>query len=316
MRTASTLGWALVFAAGIALAEAGEEPAVFVKKGQIWYRGTDGSERALTTDSPNHGNSSPALSPDGKRVTFVRDLENDPLQVMVLDVDRGEPSVRKLSTSGYPENRDWRTMYVHSAPHWSSDSKQVCFWRGGSGTGGHFWVVDVEKPQQRRVERGQEYKEVPWALFSDPDYAALTIPSLSSEDPEERRQARQALQRFLPEATLALYEAYEKNPSAALKEIILGGSAEAWKADLLEKLTHTQIEFGMDGPLNTSLKELGEKAGITITLDQSVRSQDFKVGYKPEGRITPAAALRALARQAGLVFELKDQAVLVRKLAE
>ena len=85
---------------------------------------------------------------------------------------------------------------------------------------------------------------------------------------------------------------------------------------MLEKLTRTQIEFSIDGPLNTSLKELGEKAGITITLDKSVPNQEFNVGFKPEGRIPLAAALRSLARQSGLVFELKDQAVLVRRLAE
>jgi TolB protein len=140
---------------------------------EIYVVNADGSgQRRLTriTGSNFVPSASPAWSPDGKRITFVRNG-----QVWVMNADGS--GQRRLTLEGAPNFN----------PAWSPDGRRIAFERGGRRQRTNYWpgsagyevhVMNADGSGQQRLTRGGSGPR--WS----PDGRRITYVSKRSGDPD------------------------------------------------------------------------------------------------------------------------------------
>lgn len=84
--------------------------------GALWRVPTDGSPASRLTNGPR--DSAPAVSPDGRRVAFLRGTEDGPAQLHVVALDGGEP-LRLTDEAAHPLGA--------GAPAWSPDGTRLAY---------------------------------------------------------------------------------------------------------------------------------------------------------------------------------------------
>jgi Tol biopolymer transport system component len=97
----------------------------------IYVMDADGGNQIQLTASPARDDS-PAWSPDGKRIVFVRD-EDDP---GVILLGRGNPEITMMNADGSAQTRLTNVAGEDIWPQWSPDGKRIAFVSDRDSTGG------------------------------------------------------------------------------------------------------------------------------------------------------------------------------------
>lgn len=131
-----------------------EARIAFVRNRQIWVMDADGrNAKQLTTVAPDHGNVLPSISPNGRTVAFLRDAKHQHFEIHIVEVDRGEASVKRITSAIAGEGM------FDSRPMWSPDGTLLAARRAS----GHLWITRLADGKAQRLNRDQEVNEAPWA---------------------------------------------------------------------------------------------------------------------------------------------------------
>lgn len=106
---------------------------------ELWMMNPDGSGLRQRT-SAGHNDTSPAFSPDGKRIVFVSDRSGDKAQLFVLPAEGGEPRQLTNLPAGV------------AAPRWSPDGRWIAV------TSAVYPECGSDAECNRRISKGLEGK--------------------------------------------------------------------------------------------------------------------------------------------------------------
>jgi len=146
---------------------------------------TDSSTRLVTSPPPEFSDWSPAFSPDGKRIAFVRSSGSGPLDDLYV----------VAATGGEPKRLTFDTRNIDDAPAWTPDGRDIIFssargglsslWRiaaagGGApsrieGAGTSVFAPAVALKNQRLAYVNRTIKKNLWRVsLSDPKHIMQT----------------------------------------------------------------------------------------------------------------------------------------------
>lgn len=103
---------------------------------QIWVMNHDGTGQTNLTNNANYYYSNPRWSPDGTKLAFTSNENNDGnFDIWVMNADGTD--LQNLTNS---------TTHHESWPAWSPDGAKIAFSRSpiGGTTGANLWIMDAD----------------------------------------------------------------------------------------------------------------------------------------------------------------------------
>ena len=132
--------------------------SVFAKDGNVFIRNRSGQTKRLTTLGRD---SQPSLSPDGKRIAFVRSTRGKTVQTSLSDTEATElwlidsdGKQPELLVSGKEDGDPKKSLADFSSPQFSPDGRKIYFMSVGWVTSGAVHVVDVQSRRESFVSPG------------------------------------------------------------------------------------------------------------------------------------------------------------------
>lgn len=117
---------------------------------ELCLMNADGSGRAQLTNN-SVGDFYPALSPDGQRIVFARQIRGSNYEIFSLNVDgTGE---RQLTSNGAQ----------NYAPELSPDGRTVAYVSTHEGNAQHIWLMDADGANNRRLTSEGENIDPTWS---------------------------------------------------------------------------------------------------------------------------------------------------------
>lgn len=193
----------------------------------------------LAVSGSAEGDRNPAWSPDGERIAFQRDVEDEAYQIYVVDEDGH--NLNKLTTEGALSTEN-------TEPVWSPNGKRIIFLHGGS-----TYVVDADGSAQRAA-RGSDLYIWPSGVSGESSLVAQrTMDRLKGERPA-----------WSPDGTTIAFTRF-LNFSTSLYVIRIDGS-RLRRVPIPGGVSNSRVAWSPDG--STLAIELGEELYV-VSVDGS-----------------------------------------------
>jgi dipeptidyl aminopeptidase/acylaminoacyl peptidase len=128
---------------------------IIEKQGNLYLHNEQGSEQQLTSSGKD---SQPALSPDGKQVVFVREVENKNTELWLMDSSGN--NAHPIVLSHEDENIEKNLTEINN-PLFALDSKAVYFQTFAWATSNAIHFIDLNTNKQHFVTSGNSLQLVP-----------------------------------------------------------------------------------------------------------------------------------------------------------
>ena len=128
---------------------------------RIFVMSADGSGIRAVTTGENVADTSPAWSPDGARIAFVRQLTSGPDMIPGPAMSGGPSQVFVVNADGNRLRRLTRGQSPKHSPSWSPDGRTIAYVRFGGSGNDDIWVMRADGTNHRRLTRGPAYDYSP-----------------------------------------------------------------------------------------------------------------------------------------------------------
>ncbi|HVS80914.1 MAG TPA: hypothetical protein VHE60_04205 [Pyrinomonadaceae bacterium] len=132
--------------------------SVFAKDGNVFIKNKSGQTKKLTALGKD---SQPSLSPDRRRIAFVRRTPGKTVQTSLSDTEATElwlvdsdGKQPELLVSGKEDGDPKKSLADFSSPQFSPDGRRVYFMSVGWVTSGAVHVVDIQSKRESFVSPG------------------------------------------------------------------------------------------------------------------------------------------------------------------
>jgi dipeptidyl aminopeptidase/acylaminoacyl peptidase len=132
--------------------------SVFAKDGNVFITDRSGQTKKVTTLGRD---SQPSLSPDRRRIAFVRSTPGKTVQTSLGDAEAtelwlvdGDGEQLELLVSGKEDGDPKKSLADFSSPQFSTDGRKIYFMSVGWVTSGAVHVVDIQSKRESFVSPG------------------------------------------------------------------------------------------------------------------------------------------------------------------
>ena len=154
--------WSLLLICAILALSLSSSPSkaqsVFAKDGNVFHKNRSGQTKQLTTLGRDY---QPGLSPDRRRITFVRRTPGKTVQTSLSDTEATELWLidsdgehLELLVSGKEDGDPKKSLADFSSPQFSPDGRRIFFMSVGWVTSGAVHVVDIQSKRESFVSPG------------------------------------------------------------------------------------------------------------------------------------------------------------------